>query len=97
MVREAARTIVWDDPLLLTQLEHLILAHHGQLKFGSPVLPQTRETLMVHFLDNLEGKSKMMSDHLEQNQGEPDFTHWHRVLKRRLEKSWTARLLYPVI
>ena len=32
MVREAARTIVWDDLRLLTQLEHIILAHHGQFK-----------------------------------------------------------------
>jgi 3'-5' exoribonuclease len=87
MVREAARTIDWDDPLLLTQLEHIILAHHGQLEFGSPVLPQTREALVVHVLDDLEGKLKMMSDHLEQDRGEPDFTDWHRVLKRRLLKN----------
>jgi 3'-5' exoribonuclease len=87
MVREAARTIGWDDPRLLTQLEHIVLAHHGQLEFGSPVLPQTREALVVHFLDDLEGKLKMMSDHLEQDQGEPDFTDWHRVLKRKLLKN----------
>jgi hypothetical protein len=29
----------------------------------------------------------MMSDHLEQDQGEPDFTDWHRVLKRKLLKN----------
>jgi 3'-5' exoribonuclease len=87
MVREAARSIVWDDPRLLTQLEHIILAHHGQLEFGSPVLPQTREALVVHFLDDLEGKLKMMSDHLEQDQRDPDFTDWHRVLKRKLLKN----------
>jgi 3'-5' exoribonuclease len=57
------------------------------LEFGSPVLPQTREALVVHFLDDLEGKLKMMSDHLEQDQGEPDFTDWHRVLKRKLLKN----------
>jgi hypothetical protein len=29
----------------------------------------------------------MMSDHLEQDQGEPDFTDWHRVLKRKILKN----------
>lgn len=86
MIREAAKEVSWDDPQLLTQLEHIILAHHGQLEFGSPVLPQTREALIVHMLDDLEGKLKMMTDHREQDRGEGDFTDWHRVLKRKILK-----------
>jgi len=86
MIREAAQELSWDDPRLLTQLEHIILAHHGQLEFGSPVLPQTREALMVHMLDDLEGKIKMMTDHLEQDRGEGAFTDWHRILKRKILK-----------
>jgi 3'-5' exoribonuclease len=86
MIREAAKALAWDNPNLLTQLEHIILAHHGQLEFGSPVLPQTREALMVHLLDDLEGKLKMMTDHLEQDRGEGAFTDWHRVLKRKILK-----------
>ncbi len=86
MIREAARELDWEDPRLLTQLEHIILSHHGQLEFGSPVPPQTREALMVHMLDDLEGKLKMMNDHLEQDRGEGDFTDWHRVLKRKILK-----------
>jgi 3'-5' exoribonuclease len=86
MIREAAKELAWDDPKLLTQLEHIILAHHGQLEFGSPVLPQTREALTVHVLDDLEGKLKMMNDQLEQDRGEGAFTDWHRVLKRKILK-----------
>jgi 3'-5' exoribonuclease len=86
MIRKAAQEIAWDDPRLLTQLEHIILAHHGQLEFGSPVLPQTREALIVHMLDDLEGKIKMMTDHIEQDRGEEAFTDWHRVLKRKMLK-----------
>lgn len=87
MIREAAQRLTWDDPKLLTQLEHIILSHHGQLEFGSPVLPQTREALIVHVLDDLEGKLKMMTDHLEQDRGEGDFTDWHKVLKRKIVKA----------
>ena len=40
----------------LDQLIHIILSHHGQYEFGSPVLPATAEALAVHYLDNLDAK-----------------------------------------
>jgi 3'-5' exoribonuclease len=40
---------------LAEQLLHIILAHHGCLEFGSPVLPSTREALLVHAMDKLSG------------------------------------------
>jgi 3'-5' exoribonuclease len=86
MVREAARLISWEDPRTLLHLEHILLAHHGQLDFGSPVLPQTREALLIHTLDDLEGKLKMISGHLEQDRGAEDFTDWNRILKRKFLK-----------
>lgn len=86
MVREAAEDLEWDDPRPLTQLEHILLSHHGQLEFGSPVVPQTREALLIHMLDDLEGKLKMMSDQIAQDRGDGPFTDWHRVLKRKILK-----------
>jgi 3'-5' exoribonuclease len=35
---------------------HIILAHHGALEHGSPVVPCTREATLVHFVDNLGGR-----------------------------------------
>jgi 3'-5' exoribonuclease len=86
LVREAARDIRWDDPRIPLHLEHILLSHHGQLEFGSPVLPQTPEALLVHTLDDLEGKLKMIGGALDQDRGEADFTDWHRVLKRKILK-----------
>lgn len=43
-------------PELLNHLMHVLLAHHGQVDWGSPVVPATREALIVHYLDNLDGK-----------------------------------------
>ena len=36
---------------------HIVLAHHGQLEFGSPVLPCTQEAVIVNLLDNLSAKT----------------------------------------
>jgi 3'-5' exoribonuclease len=38
------------------ELLHVILSHHGSLEHGSPVVPCTREAVLVHMMDNLGGK-----------------------------------------
>ncbi len=35
---------------------HLILSHHGQYEYGSPVLPAIPEAFALHHLDNLDAK-----------------------------------------
>ena len=46
-------------------LLHLILAHHGEMQFGSPVVPKTPEAVALHYLDNLDAKLDMMAGALE--------------------------------
>ncbi len=41
---------------LAQAVTHIILAHHGSLEHGSPVLPCTREATLVHMIDNLGGR-----------------------------------------
>jgi 3'-5' exoribonuclease len=41
-------------------LLHLIGSHHGELQFGSPVLPRTPEAFALHFIDNLDAKMEMV-------------------------------------
>jgi len=43
------------EPVRL-ELLHLLLSHHGQREWGSPVLPATREALALHHIDNLDAK-----------------------------------------
>jgi 3'-5' exoribonuclease len=40
-------------------LLHLIGSHHGELAFGSPVLPKTPEAIALHYIDNLDAKLDM--------------------------------------
>lgn len=37
-------------------IRHMVLAHHGQYEFGSPVLPMTKEALLLSMIDNLDSK-----------------------------------------
>ena len=84
LLREAAREKNFSDSGLLVQLEHIILSHHGALEFGSPVLPQTREAFIIHNLDDLNAKLKMIDDQIEKHAQPEGFTDYHRVLKRKL-------------
>lgn len=43
-------------------LLHLIGSHHGQMEFGSPVLPKTPEAFALHYIDNLDAKMEMLRD-----------------------------------
>jgi 3'-5' exoribonuclease len=42
-------------------LLHLLAAHHGELQFGSPVVPKTPEAWALHYVDNLDAKLEMMA------------------------------------
>ena len=57
IIREisSANKIESEVPVLL---EHMILSHHGKQEFGSPILPETREALLLSMIDDMD--SKMM-------------------------------------
>lgn len=83
IVREEGVSIRWEDARLQSQLEHIIISHHGELEFGSPIMPKTKEALLVHFCDNLDAQMNMFNEFLKKA-GEGKFTEWHPVLKRTL-------------
>ena len=55
-VRRQIEEIPGFDPALAQAVLHIILSHHGSLEHGSPVVPATREAVLVHMLDNLGGR-----------------------------------------
>jgi 3'-5' exoribonuclease len=55
IVRRAIEHVRGFPPERAQALLHIILAHHGCLEHGSPVVPLTREALLVHTMDRLSG------------------------------------------
>ncbi len=56
LVRRQIEAIADFDPGLGQAVLHIILSHHGSLEHGSPVVPATREAVLVHMIDNLGGR-----------------------------------------
>jgi 3'-5' exoribonuclease len=55
-VRRAIERLDGFPPELEQAILHIILSHHGSLEHGSPVVPCTREAMLVHMMDNLGGR-----------------------------------------
>lgn len=46
-------------------LKHVVLAHHGKMEYGSPVLPHLLEAEIIHYLDNLDASINMIDTALQ--------------------------------
>ena len=52
----------------LSYLIHMILAHHGELEFGSPKVPATAEALILHCMDDVDAKMACLVNYLDQTE-----------------------------
>lgn len=66
-------------------LMHLVASHHGQLDFGSPIVPATLEAVILHQVDMIDAKFMHALELVEGKEGQvKDFS----------EKSWTEKTSY---
>ncbi len=72
---------------LQNELINVVLSHHGELEFGSPVKPKTPEAFAVAMLDNVSAKTNA-SYHMIQTLGDGvEFSGYHRQLGTEIYKS----------
>ncbi|MBR0385538.1 MAG: HD domain-containing protein [Erysipelotrichaceae bacterium] len=57
----------------VTLLRHMILAHHGEYEYGSPVLPLTIEAEALHYIDDFDARMTMIQKELDRTR-EGEFT-----------------------
>ena len=87
LVRGKIQAIPGFPAPLAVLVEHLILSHHGTHEFGSPALPQTREAVALHFLDDVDSKMAAMRATLDFPafaQDESPWTDRNPALRRAL-------------
>ena len=62
MVGDKAREIEGFPTNILFELKHCILAHHGELEYGSPKKPALMEAVALFFADNTDAKLEIMTE-----------------------------------
>ena len=85
LVRKAAAHVPAIDAGQVDRLVHIILSHHGQYDFGSPVLPMTPEAILLHHLDDIDAKMNYMAGlQAKMHGGGWQWTEYQRHLERFL-------------
>lgn len=70
-VVEVAKTLGYDQSEQVILMRHLILSHHGEYAYGSPVLPMVMEAEILNYVDNIDARMNMFDKALDPiNQGE---------------------------
>lgn len=85
MIREKALRLPHFPRELEWHLTHIVLAHHGQLEYGSPKLPVTLEAHIVHAIDSLDSRIASWLDLMAKDPGEK-WTAPSRLYDRHLWK-----------
>ena len=62
LIRQAARQVESISVEQVDRLIHMVLSHHGQYEFGSPVLPMTAEAMLLNHLDDMDAKMNFLHE-----------------------------------
>ena len=87
MVGERARRIAGFPKKLENELKHCILAHHGELEYGSPKKPALAEAMALNLADNTDAKMETLKEIFKsagQNQG---WLGYNRLFESNLRRT----------
>lgn len=86
-ISDKIRQIVGFPDALGNMVKHCILAHHGELEYGSPKKPQTIEALALHFADNCDAKLRTFTDLLEGSEVEGNWLGFQRIFDSNVRRT----------
>ena len=87
MVGEQIRAIEGFPKKLGNELKHCILAHHGELEFGSPKKPALVEAVALNFADNTDAKMETMKEIFKAAGEQNDWLGYNRLLESNIRKT----------
>lgn len=87
MISERIRQIPDFPPRLASELKHCILAHHGELEYGSPKKPALLEALALNFADNTDAKMETMIEALAVGGANKGWLGYNRLLETNIRKT----------
>ena len=89
MVNDKIAAIADFPEELALGIKHMLVSHHGAYEFGSPKLPQTLEAVILHALDDLDGKIQAIQNLPEKEPGSR-WTAFHRAYGRSFYRNDTG-------
>ena len=87
MIDEKIKEIPDFPPVLSAELRHCILAHHGELEYGSPKKPALAEAAALNFADNTDAKLEIFKEMFEKGTEENSWLGWQQLLDSNIRKT----------
>jgi 3'-5' exoribonuclease len=89
MIQEKCASIPGFPDELRTLLQHQVLAHHGQLEYGSPKVPMTIEAYIIHTVENLDAKVENFVRITGEAANQPgNWTGWEKMFETSLFRGY---------
>ena len=86
MIGEAVRGIDGFPDKIANELKHCVIAHHGELEFGSPKKPSLPEALALHYADATDAKMQTLAEIFKDVDNE-EWLGYNRLFDSNLRKS----------
>ena len=87
MVGERTRQIPGFPVKLGNELKHCILAHHGELEYGSPKKPALLEAIALNFADNTDAHMQTMIEALKAAGDNQGWLGYNRLFESNIRKT----------
>lgn len=86
MMNDAIREIPDFPKKLASELKHCIIAHHGELEYGSPKKPALAEALALNFADCTDAKMQTLTEIFKEKDTK-DWLGYNRLFESNLRKT----------
>lgn len=86
-INEKAAKIPGFPKPLLNMIKHCVLAHHGELEYGSPKKPAILEAVLLHYADNIDAKIMTFTTLLKQTESTDDWAGYQRLFESNIRKT----------
>lgn len=87
MVHDKAREIPGFPEKLESEVKHCILAHHGELEYGSPKKPALAEAVALNLADNTDAKMETLTEIFNGAGEQKGWLGYNRFFESNLRKS----------
>lgn len=87
MIHDLAREIPDFPEKLEHQLVHCILAHHGELEYGSPKKPALAEAVALNLADNTDARMETLTEIFAADKGKKEWLGFNRIFESNLRRT----------
>ena len=86
MISEGVRNIEGFPAVIASELKHCVIAHHGELEYGSPKKPALAEAVALHYADATDAKLQTLTELMKDQEG-AEWLGYQKLFESNMRKT----------